>query len=230
VSTKALAQLAIIASIVAVPSSVALAFAVVARDHGSAALQSAPARASQPTPASPVSASLSPADAADASFWQLTEDARHDAGNDTARQSELLEERLKKLPPPSIVEFGEVRNRLDRQEYTWSMWGAAKVIEEGCSEDCFRDFRAYVISLGRDAYESAIRNPDSLASVVESAEAGDWENADNVAPEAYESVTGDDYPPRDSDLSGEPGGPRVDTTADALRQMYPRLAARFRSG
>jgi hypothetical protein len=67
------------------------------------------------------------------------------------------------------------------------------VIEDGCSDDCFRDFRGYVISLGRGPYERALANPDSLASVAQDAEAGDWENADNVAPDAYSSVTGGDF-------------------------------------
>ena len=84
------------------------------------------------------------------------------------------------------------------------MWGAASVIEDGCSDDCFRDFRAYVISLGRGPYERALRNPDSLASVAQDAEAGDWENADDVAPDAYSSVTGNDFPYDHSDLSGQP--------------------------
>jgi hypothetical protein len=234
VSTRTLAQLSIIASIVAVSASVALAFDLVAHDHGAAsvrnpagtAVETRTEQARSPSTGAE-HASVSPSDAA---FWQLTEDARREAGNDTARQSELLEERLKQLPPQSIVEFGKMRQRLDRQAYTWNMWGAALVVEDSCSEDCFRDFRAYVISLGRDAYESAIQNPDSLAPVAENAELGDWENADNVAPEAYSSVTGDDFPPGDSDLSGDPAGPKVDTSANALRHRYPRLSARFRSG
>ena len=70
----------------------------------------------------------------------------------------------------------------------------------------FRDFRSYLISLGRGAYESALRDPDSLADIAQDAETGDWENADNVAPDSYESITGEDIPVGDSDLSGEPRG------------------------
>ena len=59
------------------------------------------------------------------------------------------------------------------------MWGAAYVIEDGCSDDCFRDFRNYVISLGRASYSAALRNPDSLAAVAQ-----DEEPADGRTPTA----------------------------------------------
>ncbi len=162
-------------------------------------------------------------------FWQLIESTRQAAGNDTGRQSELLEERLSRLPAQSIVEFQRTRHRLDQQAYTWDIWAAAYVVEDGCSEDCFRDFRSYLISLGREAYEAALRDPDSLAPVVQDAEQGDWENADSVAGDAYESATGEEIPVDDSDLSGTPRGkPWDDENEDGLVQRYPQLAARFR--
>ena len=88
---------------------------------------------------------------------------------------------------------------------------------------------AYLISLGRGPYEGALQGPDSLAPVVQDAEEGDWENADNVAPDAYQSATGEDIPTEDSDLSGSPrGDPWDDEDQEALVQRYPGLAARFR--
>jgi hypothetical protein len=165
----------------------------------------------------------------EAALWQLIAHTRAESGNDTGRQSELLEERLSRLPARQIADFAEIRHRLDERAYSWKIWGAAYVIDDGCSDDCFRDFRAYLISLGRDAYEAAMRNPDSLAPVVQDAEEGDWENADNVAPDAYESATGEDIPADDSDLSGNPRGePWDDEDQDALVQQYPALAAKFR--
>jgi hypothetical protein len=163
-----------------------------------------------------------------AAFWPLIADARQAAGNDTGRQSELLEERLSRLPAQQIVDFARMRRGLDERLYSWDIWGAAYVIEDGCSDDCFRDFRAYVISLGRGPYEAALRDPDSLAAVAQDAEEGDWENADDVAPDAYQSATGEDFPLDDSDLSGTPHGePWDDEDGDALAQRYPRLAERF---
>ena len=190
---------------------------------------SAPERPVSATPTAGQPAADKPAGMDDAAFWQLTADTRAESGNDTGRQSELLEERLSRLPGPQIVDFGRIRHELDQRAYSWDIWGAAYVIDDGCSDDCFRDFRAYLISLGRDAYEAALRDPDSLAPVVQDAEQGDWENADNVAPDAYESATGEDFPADDSDLSGDPSGePWDDEDQEALVQRYPALAAKFR--
>ena len=176
-----------------------------------------------------VSAKEAPAGMGTAAFWQLIADTRQAAGNDTGRQSELLEERLSRLPAQQIVDFARMRRGLDERLYSWDIWGAAYVIDDGCSDDCFRDFRAYVIYLGRGPYEAALRDPDSLAAVAQDAEEGDWENADDVAPDAYQSATGEDFPLDDSDLSGTPHGePWDDEDGDALAQRYPRLAERFR--
>jgi hypothetical protein len=181
-----------------------------------------------PVPLAAPTMSVASTTSTEDAFWQLIAATRTAAGNDTGRQSELLKNRLTQLSPSAIVEFGRIRERLDRQAYTYSLWDAARVIEDGCSQDCFRDFRSYVISLGRGPYENAMSNPDSLASVAKNAETGDWENADNVAPDAYSSVTGNDFPLDTSDLSGRPRGTRIGASGASLFSHYPRLAARFR--
>jgi Protein of unknown function (DUF4240) len=194
-----------------------------------------PATSSRPAPAAAPTQSAQPTRQAqpaqhlgEPQFWRLVEDARREAGGDTERQSQLLAARLERLPAQQIADFGAIRHRLDRRAYTWELWGAAYVIDDGCSDDCFRDFRAYVISLGRGPYEAALRDPDSLAAVAQDAEEGDWENADDVAPDAYQSATGEDFPLDDSDLSGTPhGDPWDDEDGDALAERYPRLAERF---
>jgi hypothetical protein len=193
--------------------------------------QSAPPVSTTPPPATaPTRATAPPSvSAGEAQFWQLIAETRQEAGGNTGDQSSLLQERLTKLPAEQIAAFGQIRHALDQQAYTWDLWGAAYVIEDGCSDDCFRDFRAYLISLGQGPYEAALRDPDSLAPVVQDAETGDWENADNVAPEAYQDVTGEDIPVGDSDLSGRPRGVEWDDSQqEALIRRYPRLAARFR--
>jgi hypothetical protein len=183
---------------------------------------------SVPAQGAPVAAEAASTPDGGAPFWQVIQETRSEAGSDSGRQSGLIEDRLTKLPPQAIVAFDRERHRLDKQLYTWRIWGAATVIEDGCSDDCFRDFRAYLISLGPAAVSQALRDPDGLAPMVQDEETGDWENADNVAPDAYSSVTGNDYPLDDSDLSGPPAGEQIDLEDSTLRTLYPRLAARFR--
>jgi Protein of unknown function (DUF4240) len=197
-----------------------------------AATAPSPPAATAPTPVAPASTAphaTAPSRLGADGFWRLVAETRAAAGGDTARQTSLLETRLRHLPPSQIAEFASIRHRLDERAYTWNLWGAAYVIEDGCSDDCFRDFRAYLISLGQGPYAKALANPDSLARVVQDAETGDWENADDVAGDAYQAVTGEDIPTGDSDVSGSPRGtPWDDEQVDELVQRYPALAARFR--
>jgi hypothetical protein len=192
-----------------------------------AARSTTPATPAAPSPPKNLEATTS--GMSDAEFWQLISETRSAAGNDSGKQSDLLKERLTQLSPQAIIGFAKIRSRLDERAYTWNLWGAAYVIEDGCSDDCFRNFRAYLISLGQGPYENALKNPDSLASVAQDAETGNWENADNVAPDAYSSVTGNDFPLDSSDLSGSPAGtPFNENDTAGLAQRYPKLAARFR--
>lgn len=196
-----------------------------------AAARRAPGPQSPPGAAAPgpTQVEAAPAGMTEAAFWQLIAETRSVAGDDTATQSKLLEERLTQLSPQAIVDFAQIRRGLDERAYTWDLRGAADVIEDGCSDDCFRNFRGYLISLGQGPYENALSNPDSLASVAQDAETGDWERANDVAPEAYSTVTGRDFPSDDSDLSGEPRGTPLDENDTAgLALRYPGLAARFR--
>ena len=218
-------------------AAVAGAYAVTSRRAPTSATASPQSTAAPKTTSAPKSTAVPENTAAtpvprrmdETTFWRLVAETRAGAGNDTGRQSQLLEARLRQLPAQQIAGFERIRRSLDRRIYTWDVWGAAYVIEDGCSDDCFRDFRGYVISLGRRPYEAALRNPDALAPVVNDAETGDWENADDVAPDAYQSVTGEDIPGDSSDLSGNPRGtPWDDDQAEVLVQRYPRLAARFR--
>jgi Protein of unknown function (DUF4240) len=158
-----------------------------------------------------------PAPMTPAAFWSLIGDTRGEAGASTERQSELLDGRLEKLPDSQQKRFDAIRHGLDQRAYTWDVWGAAYVIEDGCSDDCFQDFRMYLISLGRDRYEAALRDPDSLASLIQDPEAGQWEAALDAGPGNF------------ADLSGNPRGePWDDEHVEELLQRYPALAERFR--
>lgn len=42
---------------------------------------------------------------------------------------------------------------------------AAYVLHGGCSDDSFWDFRAGLVSLGREDYEAVLRDPDLLATI-----------------------------------------------------------------
>jgi hypothetical protein len=181
------------------------------------------------TPTQPVTAPGTQTQPVTDPFWALISETRRAAGTDTGTQSELLRDRLSKLSPAAILKFERWWRSLDRTLYTWQVWGAAFVIQDGCSDDCFRDFRAYVISLGPDAVRIATKSPDALAPIVSDSDTGDWEGAKDMAPDAFRMATDSDFPLDTSDLSGTPrGAPWSDSQGQALIRQYPRLASRFR--
>src|SRR5262249_33752044 len=104
---------------------------------------------------------------------------------------------------------------LDRA-YRWDLWRAAFLIGGGCSDDSFMDFRSWLISLGRDVYERAISDPDSLPDVV---------TAPAVAGAFFEA-----FGPDLSDDSGFPansdtpaGEPFDEASEQQYQQLLPRL-------
>ena len=72
-----------------------------------------------------------------ATFWQLIEDSRENAGGDPDEQAEELTDLLSDLPPDEIVAFDQLLHELMAAAYRWDLWAAADIINGGCSDDGF---------------------------------------------------------------------------------------------
>src|SRR5262249_47624836 len=130
-----------------------------------------------------------------------------------------------KLP---LEELGSFEAHFDRcldRAYTHALWGAAYVIGGGCSDDGFWDFRSTLITCGRDIFEKALRDPDSLAEL-------DRELGENLQVEGLQYLTGKvaerlggDLPDRAQPHPIEPSGRRWDESEVA--KLYPRLAEKY---
>ncbi|MEV0472611.1 DUF4240 domain-containing protein, partial [Streptomyces prunicolor] len=116
--------------------------------------------------------------------------------------------------------------------YTWDLWGAAWVLLGGASDDSFDYFRCWLIGQGREVYEGAVHDPDSLADLIDDFDEeidGDGEELGYAADEAYEQLTGAVAP----DLGippapAEPLGARLDLENEAvLAERFPKLRERF---
>jgi hypothetical protein len=83
---------------------------------------------------------------------------------------ERLTARLAKLPPEECLDFTHLWGVVGNRAYRRDLWGAAYVINGGCSDDGFDYFRDWLILQGRDVYEAAIADPDSLAEVLDGEE------------------------------------------------------------
>jgi len=160
-------------------------------------------------------------------FWCIVSEA---CRSDPRRQSDWdsrLQAELKKLEPDEIIEWNHIFDRLAARAYTVDLWAAAYLINGGASDDGFYYFRCWLICMGRDIYEAAVANPDTLADVVTRAIDAEVETY-AAAHLAWLAVTGNPYsapyPARNegAELVGEPWDY---ADADEVRKRLPRLSA-----
>jgi hypothetical protein len=157
-------------------------------------------------------------------FWSLIESAC--SGLDTDDRADAVQEALEELPAEEIISFDTHFHELMAAAYTWRLWGAAYLINGGCSDDGFDYFRGWLIARGRKAFELALSDPDSLAGLPEVEEDIECEDILNVAHSAYESVAGKEIPA--TRISQPDLGESWDfDDEDEMRSRYPKLFARF---
>lgn len=141
---------------------------------------------------------------------------------------EWLEAHLAELAPGAIVAFEEHTSALLAASYSWALWGAAYLINGGCSDDGFDYFRGWLLAQGRAVFEAALANPDSLADHVPGEGEVECEDFLSLAMSAYEAATdGEELPLVGIDLP-ELGEDDWDFDDGAqMQRRYPRLWARF---
>lgn len=130
----------------------------------------------------------------EADFWNIIERAKKISNGDTTYQAELVTEMLAGRPLADIVKFGNIFSKLHRKTYRSDWWAAAYIINSGCSDDGFEDFRAWVISRGQKAFEEAVKDPESLVKHVNKNNMGECEAELLIyaALEAYDQKTDKD--------------------------------------
>jgi hypothetical protein len=161
----------------------------------------------------------------DERYWALVEEARERDADDVAG---ALVEVLKGLPGAEIAAADDAFRRISASGYTWSLWGAAYVINGGCSDDGFDYFRGWLIGKGRDVFTAALADPDSLADVVTEDDADEAFDEDMLgsAAVAHEEVVGGEMP-WEVVRRGELGEGWDFDDVDEMRARYPRLTAIF---
>jgi hypothetical protein len=171
-------------------------------------------------------------------FWTLVAAAGEAAGWDPDAMAVELDRRIRERPAGEIVALAAAERALMAESYRWDLWGAAYLINGGCSDDGFEYFRAWLIAQGRQVFEAALRDPDSLAGHPP---VRDDPDRDDVECEEMLGVAWRAW--MDAAVAGgaSEGGPRVlspyrpedlgdpfDFDDDAeMRRRYPRLWARM---
>jgi hypothetical protein len=177
-----------------------------------------------------MTASEMPAD----QFWQIIARAAK-ADHDPEAHVEALRTALRELSLNEIIAFEVAFRRYLNRAYTWDLWGAAFVIHGGCSDDGFEYFRRWLVTRGREPYEAALADPDSLAGLdARPGEAGVWEHEAiyYVAGEVFEEKGGEgdlrDYSDGEAGMDGSsPSGTPFVEDELHLAPRYPKLYLRF---
>ncbi|QDU36620.1 hypothetical protein Mal4_09070 [Maioricimonas rarisocia] len=159
-------------------------------------------------------------------FWKLIEQGREASAGDCEDQAAWLQRELEKLPPEEILDFQRHFRDMEVESYGWNLWGAAYLINGGCSDDGFDYFRGWLIAQGRGAFEQALADPDSLVDLPQLEEDVECEDILYVGYTAYRQVTGDDPPPVERELP-DLGDDWDFDDDDEMRTRYPKLFAKF---
>jgi hypothetical protein len=160
-------------------------------------------------------------------FWEMIEDGV-DRNDPTELDVSALEEALQDSSPEEIVDYATHFERLLRLSYTNDLWGAAYIINGGCSDDGFEYFRGWLIGMGREAFEEALEDPDSLIEVaVPDVECEDILYAHTAV---YEDLTGEEMPELDLDDEEPPDDDEDEWDFDddaEMKKRYPQLFKKF---
>jgi Protein of unknown function (DUF4240) len=172
-------------------------------------------------------------------FWALIEAAKTSSGGDCQAQTAQLVAALRQGPVDEILDWDRIHAELRVESYRWDLWGAASLINGGCSDDGFDYFRGWLLGQGRAIWEAALADPDSLADHPQVRVHRPYqdfyvylecEHILGVAYEAYEALTGQEFTPEVPGRHPWPGFPDLgerwnfEDTAE-MRARYPRLWA-----
>jgi hypothetical protein len=114
-------------------------------------------------------------------FWNVI--SRSLGGTDSVgltatRQEQLLEQELERLSRDEFTGFLGHYYHNQHHAYRNDLWAVAYVVMGGCSNDCFIDFRKWLVMRGKSVYRAALQDPDSLCVEFDKIPKGDiplWE-------------------------------------------------------
>ena len=160
-------------------------------------------------------------------FWKIIKTTKDNSNGDFEQQQKELSDELHKLTPDDIILFGNRFRYFRGQANKWDLWGAIYIINGGCSDDSFNDFREWVIGQGKDFYYKTINNPETLVEVDrEQIEDIDYEGLGYVPSTVFEELTGQEMPypfQENNDTTGS----EWQEEGDDLKNMFPKLFEKY---
>ena len=159
-------------------------------------------------------------------FWRIIEQNRGDAN--------AVQMGLATLPAAEIAAWHRMYYDLHNALHRGDLWDVADIIyntlfESPSSDDNFHYFKAWLIGKGREAYETALRDPDDLGRFILPGDLDascDNESLNYAAEHAWESLGKDpEQLARNSNEGEESAGERCDP--EDWPKRFPRLVERF---
>jgi len=168
----------------------------------------------------------------DDDFWKIIEDSQTQSIGDEVVFIETITNRLVQETIPNLYKFDEILIHYHDKAFTSDLWAAGYIINSGCSDDGFTDFRAWLIAQGKAVYEAALKDPETLVDVAPVIETdygpqglADLESMNYVAYYAYRKKVGGEMPVVSHERHIKFDG--FNWTEDTVYDLYPRLAAKF---
>ena len=163
-------------------------------------------------------------------FWELIDKTRSASSGNHRKQAELLVAELTKLTETEILNYQEILDDLQDKAYIAELWEVAYILDMGCGDDSFMDFRAWLIGQGKDIFDKALVNPESLVDYVEPGQETQSESLLYVAFEAYELNTNrsSETMPRIRSFKSRPKLKGIPSkNEDEMLKRFPKAAAKF---
>ena len=167
-------------------------------------------------------------------FWAVIGRATADRPASPAEVAKRAAADLATHDPDEIVAWGRHLDKVMVASGTQDLWAAAYLINGGCSEEGFDNFRGWLIAHGREAVARSVRSPDSLADVpavraaAENGAVFEAEEVLSIAAEAYAEATGSEFPAGDRPVTRPEAADLWDfDDEEEMQRRLPKLSALF---
>ncbi|MEU4245276.1 DUF4240 domain-containing protein [Actinoplanes sp. NPDC026619] len=167
-------------------------------------------------------------------FWAVIGRATADRPATPAEVAKRAAADLATHDPEEIVAWARHLDKVMVASGTQDLWAAAYLINGGCSDEGFDNFRGWLIAHGRDAVAGSVKSPDALADMPAVQAAADngavfeAEEVLTIAAEAYRQATGSEMPAWEAPATRPDSADLWDfDNEEEMQRRLPRLSALF---
>lgn len=159
-------------------------------------------------------------------FWEIIAASKKSEHVSQDVQEAELKKILSKSETEEVIAFDRIFSELVIKAYTWDLWGAASIINGGCSDDGFEYFRRGLIASGRAKFEAALQDAESLAEWAEPDEL-EFESISHVPIALLKERNASRPANQRLKQPSQPAGERWIEDGDDLEERFPRLWEKF---